>query len=152
MPRLNKDALLGANDLAEKEVELETIGGSVVVRALPAKFSNDAQSQAMKLTNVGREQIASVDKAKLEAIQILHGLVDPKLDSLEEAEGFMERCGPAVGAVVEAIDELSELDKKAILEAKARFPGGSESESGPDLGDGSPNGSSGPDIPARTGA
>lgn len=154
MSRLTKDALLGASDLAKKEVELDTIGGSVVVQGLGAAFSNQAQSQALEMKTVGSEQIAKVNTAKLEAIQVLHGLVDPKLDSLEEAEQFMEQCGPAARALVDAIDELSGLDKTAIDEAKARFPAGEETAEGGDQtpGDGSPAGSDGPAVPSRAGA
>jgi hypothetical protein len=150
MSRLSKDALLGASDLAKKEVELDTIGGSVVVQGLGAAFSNQAQSEALEMKTIGKEQIAKVNTAKLEAIQILHGLVEPKLDSLEEAEKFMERCGPAVRKVVDEIDELSGLDKKAIEEAKARFPGSEESPqgSGEAVADGASNGSSGATVPA----
>lgn len=146
MSRLSKDALLGASDLVQEEVELPTIGGSVLVQGLGAKFSNEAQSQAMKMVNVGREQIATIDTAKLEAIQLLNGLVEPKLDSIEEAEKFMENCGPAVRAAIDKIDELSALDKKAIAEAKARFPSGGEGEGGSDMGDESPDGSPGPPV------
>lgn len=148
MSRLSKDALLGATDLVQKEVELPTIKGTVVVQGLGAKFSNEAQSQAMKMTQVGREQIATVDTAKLEAIQVLNGLVDPKLDSLEEAEKFMANCGPAARELVSAIDDLSGLDKEAIAEAQARFPSGGEGESGSDVGDGSSDGSSRPAVSA----
>jgi len=150
MTRLSKDALLGASDLAKKEVELDTIGGSVVVQGLGAKFSNEAQSEALEMKTIGDAQIARVDTAKLEAIQVYNGLVEPKLDSLEEAVQFMENCGPAVRAVVGAIDELSGLDKKAIEEAKARFPAGEKAAgTGAEAsGDGAPAGSPGSAVPA----
>jgi hypothetical protein len=145
MSRLSKDALLGASDLAQEEVELPTIGGVVLVQGLGAKFSNEAQSQALKMVTIGTEQIATVDTAKLEAIQILNGLADPKLETLEEAESFMAKCGPAVRAVVNKIDELSGLDKEAIAKAKAKFPGGEESSqgSGEAVADGASDGSAG---------
>jgi len=148
MQRLSKDALLGASDLVQEEVELPLIEGAVLVQGLGAKFSNEAQSQAMKMTTIGREQVATIDTAKLEAIQILNGLLEPKLDSLDEAEAFMAKCGPSVRAVVDKIDELSGLDKKAIEEAKARFPRGGESEGGSDMGDAAPDRSPGPAVPA----
>jgi hypothetical protein len=149
MSRLSKDALLGASDLAQEEVDLDTIGGSVVVQGLGAKFSNEAQSEALEMKTIGDTQIARVDTAKLEAIQVLNGLVDPKLDTIEEAEQFMANCGPAVRSVVGKIDELSGLDKKAIEEAKARFPTG-ETPAGTGAaasGDGASAGSSGPAVP-----
>jgi len=100
------------------------------------------------MTTIGREQVATVDTAKLEAIQILNGLIEPKLDNLEEAEAFMAKCGPSVRAVVDKIDELSGLDKKAIEEAKARFPSSEESTGGDPAGDGSAGGDPKPPVPA----
>jgi hypothetical protein len=154
MPRLSKDALLGASDLVQEEVELPTIGGSVLVQGLGSKFSWEAQSQSVKQVTIGKEQIATIDAVKLEAIQLLNGLLDPKLDSIEEAEQFMTKCGPAVRDVVDKIDELSGLDKEAVLKAKAKFPGGEESETGggEEVEDGTPGGGSGPAVPVRTGA
>ena len=90
MARLSKDALLKASDLRTKEIELETIGGSVVVQGLSAAYSNQASSEALEMKTTARgDQIASVNTAKLETIQVLHGLVEPKLDTIEEAEQFM---------------------------------------------------------------
>jgi len=156
MPRLTKDALLEASDLVQEEIELPTIGGSVLVQGLGAKFSNEAQSQALKMTTVGGAQTATVDTAKLEAIQVLNGLVDPGLDTLEEAEAFMSRCGPAARDLIGKIDELSGLDKEAIAKAQAKFPGGEEAEAGgAETGGevpGAGTGDGGPAVPARTGA
>lgn len=152
MARLSKDALLGASDLRQEEVELETIDGSVLVQGLGAAYSNDAQTEATEVINRGRDTIVVVNVTKLEAIQILHGLVEPKLETIEEAEGFLRCCGPASQTLVEAIDNLSGLDKEAIKEAKARFPGSEKDEAGGAGSNGSSGGGSGPDLPARTGA
>jgi hypothetical protein len=129
---LTKDALLAASDLREREVELPSIGGSVRVRGLGAAYSNQAASEALKLITGARgEQTATIDQAKLETLQVLHGLADPKLDSFEEAERFMQQCGPAARAIVAAIDELSGVDKEAIEKANATFhAGGSEQANG----------------------
>ena len=147
MARLSKDALLKASDLRTKEIELESIGGSVVVQGLSAAYSNQASSEALEMKTTARgDQIATVNTAKLETIQVLHSLVEPKLDTIEEAEQFMQNCGPAAKKIVEAIDELSGLDKEAIAEASAKFQGGGTVESGSVVGDGASNGSSGPDL------
>lgn len=153
MAYLSKDALLGASDLEEREVDLPSIGGKVKVRSLPAAYSNQATSEAleMKTTNRG-EQIATVNSAKLEVLQVLHGLVEPKLRSLAEAERFAQQCGPAFKDVVRAIDELSGVDKEAIEEANARFQGGGTSQNGAHLGDGDSAGDGGPDLSPRAGA
>lgn len=149
MSRLSKDALLSASDLRTKEVDLPSIGGSVEVQGLSAAYSNQASSEALEMKTTARgDQIATVNTAKLEIIQAQHGLVDPKLASFEEAEKFAQNCGPAFKKVIEVIDELSGLDKEALSEAQATFPSGGEKTSGPVVGDGTPDGSTGPDLPA----
>jgi hypothetical protein len=143
MPRLTKDALLKATDLQTKEVELPSIGGSVLVTGLSAAYSNQASSEALEMTTGARgEQTARVNTAKLEVIQAQHGLVDPKLNSYAEAETFAKNCGPAFKKVIEAIDELSGLDKEAITEAQATFPVSGETAGGDDVGDGAAAGGS----------
>jgi hypothetical protein len=131
MGRLSKDALLGATDLIEREVELPSIGGSVKVRSLPAAYSNKASSEALELKTTGRgDQIATVNTEKLEELQVLHGLVEPKLNSIEEARVFSQRCGPAFKEVIRVIDEISGVDKEAIEKATATFPVSGEGENG----------------------
>lgn len=132
MAILTKDKLLKANDLEEKEVELPSIGGSVKIRALSAAYSSQASSQAMELTTGKRgEQTARVNTAVLEELQVFHALVEPKLDTLEEARQFMQQVGPAGRTLIEAIDEISGVNKKALEETQARFPdSGSQSENG----------------------
>lgn len=152
MDYLNRDALLEASDLAERDVDLPAIGGKVRVRALAAAFSNQAASEALTVKTVGREEITVVDKAHLEILQAFHGLVHPKLESVEEARKFAEQCGPSFFKVIGAIDEISGMDKEAIEQAEARFQNGDGSQSGPDLDDAATAGSGGPDVPARTGA
>ncbi|HMF60814.1 MAG TPA: hypothetical protein VK595_10610 [Vicinamibacterales bacterium] len=153
MALLSKEALLGASDLVEREVELPSIGGSVRVRSLPAAYSNQATSEALELVTGRRgEQTAKVNTAKLEILQVLHGLVDPKLSSMQEAEAFAQRCGPAFKEIVRVIDEISGVDKKALEDAEARFPAGGGEAAGEDVGAGDPARSSGPDLPVRVGA
>lgn len=153
MTILSKDALLGASDLIEREIELPTIGGSVRVRSLPAAYSNQAISEAIELKTGPRgEQSAHVNTEKLESLQVLHGLVEPKLNSLEEARTFAQRCGPAFKEVVRVIDEISGIDKEAIEKTNAMFPVDGAGEGGEDVAGGTSNGSSGPDLRVRTGA
>lgn len=160
MARLSKDDLLSANDLSTREVELPSIGGSVVVRGLSAAYSNQAQSEAVEMVQDPenpRGQVARVNIPKLEAIQVFHGLVEPKLDSVEEARRFLEQCGPAAYAVTEAIDDLSGLDKEAVAQAEAQFRGGVDGPEGDpgDVGDGGSVsdgvGDSGSDVSVRAG-
>lgn len=134
MSRISKDALLRVSDLRTAEVELDSLPKgddgkypTVEVIGLGAGFSNQAQSEALEMTTTVRgEQVARVNTARMEAIQVLHGLRDPKLDTVEEAEEFMGNCGPAARKIVAEIDRLSGVDKAAIEEAEAIFPSGGE--------------------------
>lgn len=153
MERLSKEALLSANDLVEREVELPSIGGSVKVRSLSAAYSNQASSEALELKTGPRgEQTATVNTAKLEELQVFHALTEPKLGSIEEARVFMQNCGPAAKEIVRVIDEISGVDKASLEKAEARFPSERASKNGVDMGSAVPSGSGGPDVRPRAGA
>ena len=136
MGRSKKSAWLeGPGDLKEAEVEdVPVEGETILVRGLPAAYSNQASSEALELKTIGRDQIATINTAKLEVIQFAHGCVDPEF-TLAEAKIVSERFGPAFKKVIQRIDELSGVDKEAIEQANARFPGSRASENGADLGD-----------------
>lgn len=126
MGRLTRDTLLAASDLSQREIELPTLGGSVVIRSLPAAYANQAQSEAMEqVQQVGRrEQVTRINMQKLEALQVLHGLVEPKLNSLAEAEQFAKQCGPAWNTLVQAINEASGINNAEVERVNAQFPDG----------------------------
>jgi hypothetical protein len=132
MSLLSKEALLGATDIVERDVDLRPhIQGSVRVRTLPAAYSNDAQSQALEVVTDPRTQAQSarVNTAKLEELQVLHGLVEPKLDTIEEVRQLAQKIGPSWRLIVNTIDELSGIDKEAIDQANRAFqPGGREED------------------------
>ena len=142
MALLSKDALLKASDLEEREVELPSIGGSVKVRSLPAQFSNEASSKALRLISGPRgEQQATIDTAELELIQVFHGVTEPKFNSIEEVRLFAQNTGSAFKKVVAAIDEISGIDKEAIEDANARVQlGGGSTNGGAEKHDDAPDG------------
>lgn len=153
MAMLSRDALLGASDLIEREVELPTIGGSVRVRSLPAAYSNQAMSEALEVVTGARgEQTARVNTGKLESLQVLHALLEPKLTSIEDAQVFSQRCGPAWREVVKVIDEISGIRKEDIEQTQTTFPAGSSSPGREDVDVSNGDRSAGPDLPVRTGA
>ena len=129
--RSTKNAWLeGPSDLVTAIVEdVPEKGKNVKVRGLPAQFSNEAQSKALKMISGARgEQSATVDVAVMAVIQFAHGCVEPTF-TLDEAQKVAERFGPAFNKVVNKIDELSGVDKEAIEAESAKFQGGVE-ESG----------------------
>lgn len=153
MALLTKDALLGASDLREREIDLPTIGGSVRVRGLPAAYSNQAISDAFEMVTGPRgEQTARVSTEKLQALQVLHGLIDPKLNSLAEVELFAQRCGPAFTTIVSAIADLSGVDQEAIKNTTAMFQSGGAGAAGPDVGAANGSGPDRSDLSVRAGA
>mgnify|MGYP000911803151 FL=1 len=149
------DWLDGPSDLAEAVVEdVPSKGKSIKVRGLPAQFSNEAQSKALKMITGARgEQSATVDVAVMAVIQFAHGCVEPSF-TLEEAQKVAEKFGPAFNKVVAKIDELSGVDKEAIEAESEKFQAGVE-ESG-HVGEVEPDESSnvgvGPVVSGGTGA
>jgi hypothetical protein len=132
MARSTKESWLqGPGDVQEAEVQdVPTKGDSVLVRGLPAAYSNRAQSEALELITGRRgEQSATVNTAKLEVIQFAAGCVEPKF-SEKEAEVIATKYGPAFKKVISKIDELSGVNKEEIEAAQARFPNGSGSADG----------------------
>lgn len=155
MRRATMDAWTGSDvgDLKERDIDdVPEKGLSVRVRALPAAYSNLAMSEATVFKTVGREQIATIDQAKLQVLQFAYGMVDPK-PSLEQAQLAAEKWGPAFEKVVEAIADLSNIDEEAMRKAQATFPhspGGEEGRPGVGVANGS--GDAGPVEPVRAGA
>lgn len=125
-----KSWLEGPGDLDTAEVaDVPVPGESVLVRGLPAAYSNRASSEALELKTTARgEQLATVNTEKLEVIQFAEGVVEPKFTT-EEAQQVAEKYGPAFKKVVQKIDQLSGVDKEAIEKANATFPAGGEGTS-----------------------
>jgi hypothetical protein len=148
MAYITMEALHSASDLTERDVDLPSIGGTVRVRGLPGEYSAQAQSEALEMVT-GRkgEQTARVNTAKLEKLQVLHGLIEPKPRSMEDVEVLAKKLGPAWRKIVEAIDEISGIDKEAIEKTNATFQDGGAGANGSHVGDGAPAGSGGSALP-----
>src|SRR5262245_2997166 len=142
MKQSTKASWLGSTgDLVTETIEdVPVKGESVIVRGLPAAYSNQASSEALVMKQVGRDQIATVDTAKMEVLQFLHGVVEPKFDSVEEVEQVAEKFGPAWRRVIDRIDALSGVRKEDYERAAAKFPGGSPSTTGEPMEDGAASG------------
>ena len=153
MALATKEALLAASDIREREIELPSIGMSVRVRALSAAYSNQALQEAAEMQTTSRgEQVARFSVSRLDELKILHGLVEPKLDSIDEARQLSQQIGPAWKEIIVAIDELSAFDSEAVAKANDSFRAGGQGEKGTPPLNGASAGGDGPDIPARTGA
>jgi hypothetical protein len=151
--RSTKEAwITGEGDLKQAEVEdVPVEGASVLVRGLPAAYSAQASSEALEMRSTPRgDQIATVNQQRLELLQFVHGVIEPKFN-VDEAAIVQEKYGPAFTKIIKAIDKLSGVDKEALVKAEARFQNGVSGETGGEVGDGASSGSAGPDVPARTG-
>lgn len=153
-----RDELLRASDIETREVNLPSLGFDVRIRSLPAAYSNAAQTEGTQLLNVendkGRlEQTVRIDHEKLEALKVLHGLVEPKLNSVEDAYTFSQQI--TTGAwkkLVNEIDKVSGLDVEAVEHTEALFrDSGSGEERRPEP-DAAGKGNGRPAVPVRTGA
>lgn len=125
MGRLSKDAWKKAS-LKTKEVEIEELGGSVLVRELPAAYSAAVQNH-ITMRTVGREQIGSVDLVAMERLKFAYGVVGEdgeQLFSEDEAGEIATRHGRAFKRVLTVIDELSDIDEEALQATADRFPVG----------------------------
>ena len=155
MSRSTKSSWLeGKGDLKEADVEdVPVPGESVRVRGLPAAYSNQAQSEALEMKTIGQTQTATVNTARLEELQFVHGCVEPSF-SEGEAHQIAQKYGPAFKKVIAKIDELSGVDKEAIETAEARFQGSRNGSPDKRETRGVPDapGSSEPAVPARAGA
>ena len=148
-----REALLGASDLVEREIDLPSIKMKVKVRSLPAAYSNQAVSEALEMATDARgRQTSTVNTVKLEALQVLHGLVEPKLNSIEDAYTFSQRNGPAWREIVRVIDEISGVNKEEIEKANATFRAGGPGEPRPVVANGSAGRDAKPDLPVSAGA
>lgn len=125
MGRVSKDAVLKGGDLTTKEVEW-TDGSTVLIRSLPATYSNRAESQALVMQQLGDTQTASIDSERLEILKFAHGVVEPEF-SEEEAAQVAAQYGPAFKRVIKAINEISGLEDADIKAAEARFQGSGDS-------------------------
>jgi hypothetical protein len=148
---LTKDALLAATDLREEELYLPTLGGSVRVRSLSAAYSNNAVSEASTVENVRGEAIAKFSAAKLEELKVLQGLVDPKLDTVEEARQLSQQVGPAWKLIVEKIDELSGTSSEDVESTNQLFRSSGTSAGRSDEVNGAAGGRAGSDRGVRAG-
>lgn len=153
MTILSKDALKGASDLRMEEIELPALGGSVTVQSLPAAFAIEAIQEASEFVTIRGEQTVQVNVKKAQAIQVLHGLIDPKFDTLEEVLELQQHLGPSWKVIVDKINELTGVDQEAIEKANTMFqPGGQTQESGQAASNGVAVRDDGSDLPVRTGA
>lgn len=120
---LTKDAWKKSS-LKTKEVEVEELNGTVLVRELPAEYSAEVSSK-IELISRGREQIAKLDTAKMERLQFAYGVVDEDLSPMfteAEVQEIQKKHGRAFKTVIGVIDEISGIDKEAIEKAEATFP------------------------------
>lgn len=153
MGRLTKDAWAKPS-LKTKEVEVEDLGGSVLVRELPASFAADI-NQHIQMKQIGREQISSVDLKTMERMKFAYGVIDDEGNPVfteDEASDIASKHGRTFKVVIDAIDELSALDQKGLEAAEARFPSGGVRKNGGPVPDPSADRVPGPDLRARTGA
>src|SRR5262245_31178929 len=145
MARLKKDAW-NKSSLRTKEIEVEDLGGSVLIRELPASVSADL-SGLVDIVVIGREQRGKVDTVLMERREFTYGVVTDDGQPMfteQEVEVIQRNHGRAFKLVVAAIDELSGVDKESLEKAEARFPSNGTAPDGSDVDDGPADSGAGP--------
>lgn len=163
MARLKEDAW-DKPTLKRKEVEIPELGGSLLVQELGADLVAEIQSH-LRVELSGTDQVVKVDKATMERLQFAHGVIRDDGSQMYTEEKVAEiagKHGRPFLRVIEALDEMSGINKEEIEKTTARFPSGGDAEEGPDAEANSPrsggegrNGASAIDgsaVPARAGA
>lgn len=112
-PILSREALLAADDRAEKVIEVPEWGGSVKIKAL----SLGAWQDAMERSTVD----GKVDDNLAGLHTLLVGIVEPEL-SAEDYEQLRNKGIDGVMRVMGEIASLSGVDANAIKAAEATFP------------------------------
>jgi hypothetical protein len=141
--------------LRQDKVWVEEFDDHVLIRELPANVSADLKG-LLDLTQVGDEQRAKIDVATMECRQFAYGVIDangePMFSEAEVLE-LQQKHGRAFRTVVDAIDEFSGIDKKAVEEAETRFPArGTPASNGREEGNPVSAGGRRPDHEASAGA
>jgi hypothetical protein len=153
MTRLGKDAWAKPS-LKTEEVEIDELGGTVLIRELPAEYSAEVASH-IEMRTIGREQVAKVDTTTMERLQFVYGVIDDEGNPLfqeNEVRTIAKQHGRAFKTVIAAIDSLSGIDKEAIDKAERRFQSGGTGPNGAGVGTPTPKGSGRPDVPPRAGS
>lgn len=155
MARLKKSAWNSAS-LKQKEIEVPALGGSVLIRELPAKYSAEL-NQLYSMKTSGGESSASVDLVTQERLKFAYGVINDDGTSMftqDEVAEIAKKHGSAFSVVIEAIDELSKTTPKETADQVERFPasGGSANGNEASVADGPSAGRSEPAVPSGAGA
>lgn len=153
MSRSTKEAWLApdAGDLAEAEVaDVPVKGQSVKIRALSATAANAATSDAITTYDDRGIQKMKVDSVMLDILRFQQGVIEPQF-SVEEAKAISAKFGPAFQRVVSEIVTISGIDREAVAETEARFPGSGTSAAQKNGADATSGDARSP-VPARAGA
>ena len=153
MARLKKDDW-GKPSLKRKEIEVPDLGGSVLVRELPASYSAEL-NQHTSMKSDGREQVTTVDMVTIERLKFAFGVITDEGEPMftaEEVAVIATNHGRAFKIVLEAIDELSDVTPESVRAAQSRFPDVGAPANGARLGSADAPRSDGPDVPARASA
>jgi hypothetical protein len=109
-------------DIVEKVIDVPEWECSVKIRSFTA-----AQASAIKQRGFGfKGEETQVAWGEMEIMQFQQGVVEPRFDELQVKQLHLS-SGRGFQRVIDALDELSAIDKEALAKAKEEFPGHEES-------------------------
>lgn len=111
------------SDLVEKTIDVPEWECSVKIRTFTA-----SQAAMIKQRGFGFEgESVNVAWAEMEIMQFKLGVLEPDFTEDQVRELHLS-SGRGFARVIDALDELSKIDKEALAKAKEEFPGSKEPE------------------------
>jgi hypothetical protein len=105
------------DDITEKEIEVPEWDCSVKIRSFTAAQATAIRQQGLSFQ--GEE--TKVAWGEMEIMQFQQGVVEPRFDE-DQARQLHLTSGRGFARVIEALDELSNIDKEALAKAREEFP------------------------------
>lgn len=111
---LTAEAILEADDLETRKVEVPEWGGHVIVRALSRRTVLET------LDEVTDHENGTVDQAKWTMLLVLRGIHEPRLTE-DRFEQLNAKHSAPIKRIAEAVKDVSGLGDRAFLDGIARF-------------------------------
>lgn len=116
MEYLNKDQIMSADDLQEREVAVPEWGGTVLIKALTGHERDNFEASVI----VGRGRDRDINmralRAKLSALSIIDPVSKERMFSEKEVRFLGQKSARALQRVFEAAQELNGMTDEAVEE------------------------------------
>lgn len=129
---LDRNAILGADDLGRETVDVPEWGGAVHVRGLTAAERDAYEASLMDATRTGKRTKITPKLQNAKARMAVLCIIDDKGDRVftdADADALGKKSASALNRIVEAIQELSGMSEEDIEELEKNSPSGQSDDS-----------------------